>query len=273
MSFKQLIFEGKDFFRQLYVDRILIFELTKRDFRTKYTQNLLGLAWAVIEPLAMMSVLWFVFSRIREHETVSDTPFLIYLLTGLVAIDFFSKTLHRGTKSIQSFSFLVRQVNFRMAVMPVILILSELIILVIVLFIVIVFLMLFGYHPSVYWLQVIYFVFAECFLLTGLSWLTSSIVLFFPDLNYIITISLRLLFFITPVFWQVSSLPLKYLPYFRFNPLFYLVEGFRSSFIYHKPFWNDLPGTIVFWIISLLIFILGIYVFKRLRPHFADVVY
>jgi len=58
----------------------------------------------------------------------------------------------------------------------------------------------------------------------------------------------------------------------KLNPLFHIVEGYRMCFLYHKPFWSDMYSIVSFWIITIAIMITGIFVFKRLRPHFADVV-
>jgi len=270
---RQFFLEGIDFLNQIYLNRRIILELTKRDFKTKYTQNYFGLLWAVLEPLAMMVALWLVFSSVlKPTGNIGDIPYPLYLISGLIAYDFFNKSLNNAMRSVKAFSFLIKQVNFRIAILPFIPIMSELVIQMINLGIVMVFCIISGIYPSLYWLQVFYFLFATCILLIGITWITSSILPFFPDLQYIITISMRLLFFVTPIFWSSSSVPEKYLIILKFNPLFYLVEGYRNSLIYKIPFWDDLPGTIIFWSASVVFLLLGILIFKRLRPHFADVV-
>jgi lipopolysaccharide transport system permease protein/teichoic acid transport system permease protein len=125
---------------------------------------------------------------------------------------------------------------------------------------------------TIYWLQVFYYLFATIFLLTGISWFTSSVSLFFPDINYIITIVMRVLFFFTPIFWEAKNIPERLKVYFRLNPLYYLVNGYRDSLLYRVPFWNHLQDTLYYWAISIIIFIIGVIVFKRLRPYFAEMV-
>jgi len=271
-KFKQFYLEGIDFLRQIYINRRLIYELTRRDFKTKYVENLFGLSWAVLEPLSMLLILWIVFTKVFPSDNTSGFPYYLYLLTGLIAYDFFNKALNQATRSIKDFSFLVRQVNFRIAVLPMIYIFSELIILGIILCILIIFCLFSQVYPSVYWLQVFYFIFSACCLLVSISWLTASVLCFFPDIYFIISITMRVLFFFTPIFWQVTAVPAQYIGILKLNPLFYLVEGFRMSFLTHKPFWSDPNGTIYFWVVTVFFFLIGIFVFKRLRPHFADVV-
>jgi lipopolysaccharide transport system permease protein len=269
---KQIFLEGIDFIRQIFLNRRIITELTRRDFMTKYVQNLLGLSWAILEPLAMMLILWIVFSEIFHRPQRMDYPFVVFLLSGIVAYDFFNKTINQTTRSIHTFSFLVKQVNFRVAVVQLIMIFTELIIHFIVLAIVIPIFLLNGIAPSFYWLQVFYYMFCSCILLMGISWFTASVVLFFPDIKIIISIIMRMLFFMTPIFWTPATMAPKLVNIFKFNPLFYLAQGYRNSFLFHKPFWDDLPAMLYFWGFTLFFLVLGVYTFKKLRPQFADVI-
>jgi len=235
-------------------------------------KNLLGFSWAVIEPLAMMLILWIVFSFIYHRHDRDGYPFIAFLLCGMVAYDFFNKTINQATRSIQTFSFLIKQVNFRIAILPIIIILSELFLHFIILVIVAVILFFNHIYPSVYWLQVFYYLFASSVLLLGLSWLTSSIHLFFPDIYVIISIVMRLLFFMSPIFWNPSMLDPSIIKIFRLSPLYYLVEGYRNCFLYKIPFWQDVRGTVSFWCFTLFFLLAGVFVFKKLRPQFADVI-
>lgn len=268
---KQFILEGFDFIKQIYLNRGIIWQLTKRDFKTKYVNNIFGLSWAILEPLAMMVILWFIFTFVRTGRS-TDVPFAIYLLTGLIAYDFFNKALNSATRSIANYAFLINKVSFRSAFIPIVKISSEVMLHFIIIAIVGLILVLNGIPITVFWLQIFYYLFATIFFLVGLTWLTSSISLFFPDLNYIITITMRVLFFFTPIFWDASMVPQEFLIYIRLNPLYYIVTGYRDSFLYSIPFWEHAYGSIYFWGLSAFIFVLGVIVFKKLRPYFADVV-
>jgi lipopolysaccharide transport system permease protein/teichoic acid transport system permease protein len=271
MLIRRLFIEGIDFLKQIYLNRFIIVELTKRDFKTKYVTNLFGLSWAILEPLAMMSILWFVFTYIRTGRQ-TEVPFPLFLLAGLIAYDFFNKTLNSATRGISNYGFLINKVNFRAAIIPLVKISSELVLHFIILLIVAAILILNGMPVTIYWLQVFYYLFAMVFLLTGVTWLTSSVTLFFHDINYIVTIIMRVLFFFTPIFWEAKNIPEQYLVYFRLNPLFYLVNGYRDSLLYGVPFWHHGVDTLYFWIIAMVFLVLGVVVFKRLRPFFAEVV-
>ena len=271
MFLKKFFIEGADFLKQIYLNKFIIWELTKRDFRTKYISNLLGLSWAILEPLAMMVILWFVFTYIRTGQK-TEVPYALFLLAGLISYDFFNKSLNSATRGISSYGFLINKVNFRAAIIPLVKISSEILMHFIILVIVAVILALSSIPITIYWIQILYYLFATVFLLTGISWFTSSISLFFPDIKYIITIVMRVLFFFTPIFWEVKNIPEHMLIYFRLNPLYYIVRGYRDSFLYNVPFWKNPVDTIYFWIISIVFFIIGVMVFKRLRPYFAEMV-
>jgi len=271
VTVKQFFLEGVDFIKQILINRHLILDLTRRDFKTRYSQHLFGLSWAVLEPISIMAILWVVFSLLYASATHSGYPFVSFLLCGIIPYDFFNKTINKGTRAITSFSFLIKQVDFKIAILPLIYILSELVILILILVVSFGIFSINHVPPSWYWFQLIYYIFAMCVLLLGVCWFTSSVLPFFPDIYIIISIVMRILFFLTPIFWDINRIPADLLPFLKINPLFYLVEGFRMSILYHKPFWSDLHGTLFFWGVTLFFLILGVYVFKKLRPQFADV--
>ncbi|MCF6341197.1 MAG: ABC transporter permease [Bacteroidales bacterium] len=268
---KQLSGEAAGFLSDFYNSRRIIFVLARREFKITYGTNYLGFAWAVLEPLTMMMILLLVFTYLRARAS-NDYPFVVYLLSGVVAFEFFNKSLMQATRSIKFHSFLLKQGGFRMAILPIINILSTLKTHLVILIIAVSIFAFFGVYPSFYWFQLIYYIFAVVVLLIGLSWITASLVLFIPDIQYIINIVIRTAFFLTPIFWDMSMFPPKAALILKLNPLYHIVEGYRNCFLYHQAFWSDTYSFVSFWIITSIIFITGIFVFKRLRPHFADVV-
>jgi lipopolysaccharide transport system permease protein/teichoic acid transport system permease protein len=132
--------------------------------------------------------------------------------------------------------------------------------------------MLYGYPPDLHYLQVFYYLFAAIALLLGLSWLTSSLIIFMRDIGQLVAMVLQFAFWLTPIFWSAKILPVKYVNLIKLNPVYYLVEGYRESFIYKVWFWEGhYMLTLYYWIVTGCIFVLGAVVFRRLRPHFADV--
>ncbi|MCD4681083.1 MAG: ABC transporter permease, partial [Bacteroidales bacterium] len=195
-----------------------------------------------------------------------------YLITGYAAFDFFSNALNQASDSIRSYSFMITKVNFRLAILPIVKLLSGLMMHVIILFIVLLILVLNSIYPTLYWFQLIYYIFAMLSMLLGLAWIASSISLFFPDIKNIISIIVRLLFFLTPIFWSIEGLPESYAYVLKFNPFYYIVNGYRESLVYDVAFWEHPMLTIYYWALTVSFMLAGIIIFKKLRPHFADVI-
>ena len=122
-------------------------------------------------------------------------------------------------------------------------------------------------------LQVIYYTFAMMTLVLGLGYLTSAIVVFFRDLSEIVGIVLSIGVWITPIMWNldttIKSEALKTV--FKVNPLYYIVSGYRDALINRIWFWEKPGLTVYYWLVTLIVFVIGRHIFKKLRVHFADV--
>ena len=233
--------------------------------------NYLGILWAFVQPLVTILIFWFVFQVGFKSMPVDNFPFILWLLAGMVPWFFFAESLQSATQSVLSNNFLVKKVVFRVSLLPIIQIISALTIhLFFILFMFGMFIY-YGYTPSLYWLQIIYYLFSTIILVLGISWLTSSIVVFFRDLGQIVSMIVQFGFWLTPIFWSIKILPEKYHSILAYNPAYYLVEGYRDSLIYNVWFWEKPKMTLIYWMITTVLFIGGAVVFRKLRPHFADV--
>lgn len=250
---------------------MLILNLSLRDFEKKYISNFFGFIWAVLDPLAFILILYLVFNSRYAKTNPEEVPYVVYLITGYIAYDLFSGALRSLTSCINDHTFLLKKVNFRVAILPIVTVFSHLMIHGIVLVICVVFLFFNDIYPVFFWFQLIYYIFALSFLLIALGWLTSSIFLFFPDINNIVGIITQALFFLSPIFWNMQGLPPGTQFVLKLNPIFYIVNGYRESLTNHQGFWTHPLQTFYFWAFCLVALIAGVTVFKRLRPHFADV--
>ena len=130
---------------------------------------------------------------------------------------------------------------------------------------------IYGYEPTLYWLQMFYYLFSAIMLLLGISWITSSVVIFFRDLGQLVSMSIQFGFWLTPIFWSLTMVPEEYRWLFELNPAHYITQGYRDALINHVWFWEKPMEALLFWGITLAFFALGAIVFRKLRPHFADV--
>jgi lipopolysaccharide transport system permease protein/teichoic acid transport system permease protein len=260
------------FIVELIDRRHIILELAKRDFRSKYLGSYLGMLWAFVHPTVYILILWFVFQIGFKSQPAGNTPFALWMLCGIIPWFFFSECLSSATNSIQESGFLLKKMTFSAGILPIVKIFSALVIHFFFLMVIVVMFLLYGYPPSLHWLQVLYYLFCTCVLLLGISWFTSSVVIFFRDMGQIVNMVLQFLFWMTPIFWSAKILPHKYLNMIKLNPVYYIVEGYRECFIQKTWFWQTHYSlTLYFWVVTGAFFVFGALVFRRLRPHFADV--
>lgn len=264
----------KSFFQfilDIWHNRYLLWDLTKKDLKQRYLGSYLGILWAFIQPTITVFIFWFVFQVGFKSMPVDNFPFILWLVCGMFPWFFFSEAWSSATNSIVANSFLVKKVVFRVSLLPIIQIMSAL--LVNLFFIVVLFIMfaVYGYMPNIYNLQVIYYLFALVCLTFGLSLITSTLIIFLKDVGQLVNMVVQFGFWGTPIFWSFKMIPEQYQWILNFNPMYYIIEGYRNSFIYYEWFWNLGYMNYYFWFVTISIIFIGIFIFKKLRPHFADV--
>ncbi|MFH1155449.1 MAG: ABC transporter permease [Pseudomonadota bacterium] len=245
--------------------------MTKRDFKSKYLGSYLGLLWAFIHPMVTISVLWFVFEVGFKSKPVNDCPFILWLMTGMIPWFFFADAFASSSNCILEYSYLVKKVLFRVSTLPIVKILSAAFIHVFFILVILMAFRFYKYPFDRYMLQILYYFPAVLFLLLGISWLTSSLSIFLKDIGQVIAVLLQFGFWLTPIFWSLDLLPERYHPIIKLNPVYYIIQGYRDTFIHKVWFWQHPHYTIYFWSFALVMFVGGGLIFKRLKPHFADV--
>lgn len=261
-----------EFLRDIHRNHRLILTLTKRDLKARNLGSAFGLAWTFAQPMVTILVMWFVFSYGLKSPPVTDCPFSIWLICGMIPWFFISDSLLSATYAVSEYSFLVKNVSVRLSVLPIVKILSALVIHVAMVLLMLVFSAFYGIYPGPHALQIIYYQLAAMALLLGISWCTSSLMLFLKDVGQALGILLQLGFWGTPIIWNLTLIPERYQWLFKLNPALYIVQGFRDALIYKVWFWEHPALSAYFWTLTLVAFCGGALLFKRLRPHFADVV-
>lgn len=249
----------------------LILELAKRDLKTRYLGSILGVVWGFIQPMITILLFWFVFQVGFKSRPVDNFPFVLWLMCGMIPWFFFSDAINNATNSIVESSYLVKKVSFRVGLLPLVKIVSALFIHLFFNFFLFFMFFVYNYDFNLYNIQIIYYLVANISLVIGLSFITASLMVFLKDIAQIVGMLLQFCFWLTPIFWTLDMIPKKYAILIKLNPVYYIVEGYRDSFIYKHWFWEKPNLALYYWGVSLLTFIIGIYLFSRLRPHFADV--
>ena len=271
-----------DFLKSILQSRKMIGAMVANDFKVKYASSALGITWAFIQPLVQMVVIIFVFTvGLKSGPTPTGIAFAPWLICGLIPWNFFADAVTNGTNSLVEYSYLVKKVVFRTSILPVVKTLSSLIVHLVFIGILFVATLCFGYTPTLYTLQLLFYLPCLIFLIFGLNWLCAALGVFFKDIAQLINVFLQLFVWLTPIMWdkskieasfiQLGAIKISVLTLFKLNPIFYIVDGYRDAFTGNTWFWEKPGWTIYYLCVTALTFVLGASIFHRLRPHFSDI--
>ena len=255
----------------LYQSRRLILSLAVNDFKTKYAGSYFGIVWAFVQPVCTILVFWFVFQVGFRSTDIGNVPFIIWFIAGLIPWFFFSDAWNNATNCLIEYSYLVKKVVFKVHILPLVKIISNLFVHIFFVCFMLVIYVIYGFKPNIYTIQIFYYSFCMIILVISLSTITAPLMVFFKDLGQIMNIVLQFGMWLTPIMWQIDIIPARFMWIFKLNPMYYIVQGYRDSLIYNVPFYNNIKQTLYFWIIVFACMLLGCIIFRKLRPHFADV--
>ena len=235
------------FIKELIKNKSLIARLGKNDFKNRFAGTSLGAVWGFISPFIFMFTYVIVFQYILKTKSGGNAPFIVWYLPGMAMWNFINDAIITASNSIRSYSYLVKKVIFPVDIIPVISIVSSCVIGI--------------------------FICAIVFII-AITRLTSALATLIPDVVQLLSVLMQLFFWFTPIIWNLSmleSVP-TILKIAKCMPFTYLVSGFREAFI---------PGdmitqsygiyTIVFWVITILVYFWGNSVFNKSKKDFADV--
>ena len=258
----------------IYLQRRLILNLAKNDFKTRFAGSYFGIIWAFVQPVCTILVFWFVFQIGFRNPNVGDIPYVLWFMAGLIPWFFFSEAWNGATNAFIEYSYLVKKVVFKINILPVVKIISSLFVHMFFIAFMILCFVLYKRPPMISWVQVIYYMLCMVALVAALAFITAPLVIFFRDISQIINIVLQFGMWLTPIMWSVDNLPAGMgglINVFKLNPMFYIVQGYRNSMIYGMPFWKNSLQTLYFWSLIMVLAIIGGNIYTRLKPHFSDI--
>lgn len=259
-----------NFFKGLFEERKVIFDLAKNDFKSKYTNSLLGIVWAFLMPLTIILVLWFVFQVGFRSTPVDDVPFILWYIPAFLSWNFFSDAFGSGSGCIFDYYYLVKNMQFRVSTLPLVKIISSSFVHFFFIGFIFFIYIIYGRYPSIYNIQVVYYYFCTIVLLLGVTWIMSALAVFSKDVLNIISLITQVGFWATPLIWDPSTMPAGVQMVVKINPMYYICVGYRETFCGHAWFWEHPMLTLYFWAFAIIQLLVGAYVFHKLRPQFAD---
>lgn len=250
----------------------LLFSLAKNDFKAKYAGSALGAVWAFVNPVITILIYWFVFQVAFGNGPVGNVPYVIWLVSGIVPWFFISESWGGATGALIDYSYLVKKVVFRVELLPAVRILSAAFVHMFFVLLTFVVCVCYGFAPRPVHFQIVYYFAAAFALSLSLGRITATLTAFMRDMNNIVGVLVQFGFWMTPIFWDINSIPENLHIIFKLSPVYYVTEGYRDTFVYGIKFWEKPYQTLYFWVIVAVLTVLGNVLLKKLRPHLADLI-
>jgi lipopolysaccharide transport system permease protein len=257
----------------LWQHRQLIIDLAKRDALGKYKGSKLGVLWSLLTPFFMLTIYTFVFSEIFQTRwtsgSTSKTEFAVVLFAGLIMFNFFAETVSRAPGLILGNVNFVKKIVFPIEILACVNLVSAMFHMFVSFLVLLAFqLIVSGHVPFTLFLMPLIVLPLALFCL-GISWFLSAIGVFLRDVGQTIGIFITGLMFLSPIFFPLSSIPVRWQAIAKLNPLVFPIEQARNVQIWGViPNWND---WLIYTSIAFSIAWLGFVCFQKTRRGFADV--
>ena len=254
-----------EIFKNLYQYRELLKTNVKKEIRGRYKNSILGVLWSFLNPLLQLAVYALIFPLILKN----DIPYYtIFVCVGLIPWTFFTTTVNQAAFTIIANGNIIKKVYFPREILPISVVTSNAVNFVISTIIILAFVIIYGLGVTPYILLYPFILLIQYILLLGISFILSSITVYFRDLEHIIGIILMVMFYATPIVYSLDTLPEPFVTIMQLNPMAHIIEGYRSIFYYQTmPNMNNLLILLAF---SIILLVIGYFIFKKLQKGFAE---
>ena len=256
--------------KALWAYRGFILGSVRREFQSKYSNSLLGAAWTIINPLAMIVVYTVVFSQVmkaRLPDAEGQFAYSIYLCAGVLTWTFFSETVSRAQTVFLDNANLIKKVSFPRMCLPVIVVANASVTFLIIFGLFTLFLLLSGSFPGLVYFAVIPVLLVQVLFSVGLGITLGVLNVFFRDVGQLFAVVLQFWFWLTPVVYPVSILPEFAQRALRFNPMTNIIASYQGVLVNGRwPDWGSL------WPVTVLALALCAWGMRLFRAHAGEMV-
>ncbi len=251
-----------------------IFKLARADLVKTYRGAALGWSWAILRPGLTLFTYWFAFNfGLRSGADVNGFPFFLWLAVGITPWFYMSDMLHSGTESIRKYQYLVNKMKFPVSVIPTFVSVSKLMVNMVLMLIVLIIFWCAGYGPTIYYLQLPFYLLCSFLFWTLWAQLSSLLAAVSKDFLNLVKSFVTPLFWLSGILWRADTLEnngwVSWV--LKLNPITYIISGFRDCLVFDRWFFQA-PDKLLFFVCWLLIlWLLSLWAYKRLRKEIPDV--
>ena len=261
-----------EFIKILWKNKKIAWQLGRSDFKNRFASTSLGSIWGFLQPFVFMMMYVLVFQFIFHTQGEGGSPYVVWFLPGMAMWQCINDSIISASTSIRNYSYLVKKVVFPVDIIPVMALVGSSFVSIFLLVVSIVVSIIFNFVPN--FLIILYVIFAMYAFIVAFTRFTAAITTLVPDFSNLLTILMQLFFWATPVVWNlgmVADNPVL-LKIMQCMPFTYLVTSYRQAFMGGDIITQSNGAyTIVFWAITILLFLWGNHVFKKSKKDFADV--
>jgi lipopolysaccharide transport system permease protein len=239
--------------------------LVDRDMKLLYKRSALGIAWTLINPLLQLAVFSFVF---RSVIPINIPKFSSFAFSGLLIWTWSQTALFQATGLITSNKALIRQPNFPTAILPIVTTMTGLIHFLLALPVLIIFLAVDGVEPSSVLFVLPLLMVIQFVLTVGLAYPLAALNVTFRDTQHTLGVLLQMLFYLTPIFYDLNSVPKEFQPFYQLNPMVPLIEAYRAILL--KGTQPDWQALLIVSLIVAVILPIGLAIFRRQSNTFVE---
>lgn len=254
--------------REIYGGRELFGFLIWRDIQIRYKQTLLGGLWAVFQPIMAMLIFTIFFNRLAGIRP-EGPPYPLFAFSGLVLWTFFANAVSMSSNSLVGNQVLVSKIYFPRIFIPLASIgalLLDLIIGVVLLFAMMIY---FRWPIALSCLLVPLFILGTLLTASGLGLILSALNVHFRDVKYAVPFFIQMGLFVSPVIYPLEYVPARYRFLLGFNPMSGMIVGFRHAILGGRTDWALVVGSLG---TSIILFLAGLFIFRRMERRFADTI-
>ena len=239
----------------------LIHNLIAKDFRVRYRNMSLGMFWSLLNPLVMMTVLWFVWTKIFPFKGIPN--YAVFVLCGLVPYNIFSISWSIGTTSLLDNASLIKRVPVPREIIPISTVLANCVNMSAQVVLLLSMVMFIGKMPNWYWLWLPYLWGLEIVFTCGLVLLFAGLNVYIRDIRYVVESTNVVLFWLVPIVYPQSMIQPQYVPIFHYNPLAAMIIGLRNILLDGVAPQGDILRNLT--VVSIVMFLIGLWAFRKLQ--------